>query len=236
MSDTSKAKSQAAAAAAALVQNGLVVGLGSGTTAELIVKALGRRVVDEGLRFTGVSTSDATTELAREFGIVLCELDDVSTIDINLDGADEIDQLFQMIKGRGGALLREKIVASVARRRVTVITADKRVNRLGMSAPVPVEVSALGCRHIDLRLQSLGAVTELRKTAEGSPFVTNNGNRIIDCGFRGIDDPAQLDQALQRTIGVFETGLFVNLCDLLIVGNDDGVQKIETGAFRASSF
>ena len=235
MPDPLSAKSQAAVAAAGLVQNDTIVGLGSGTTAELIVKELGRRVIEEGLRFTGVSTSEATADLARQFGIALRELDDVPTLDVNLDGADEIDSQFRMIKGRGGALLREKIVASVARRRVTVITTDKRVDRLGLS-PVPVEVSALGCHHIDLRLRSLGAQTVVRTTAEGRPFLTDGGNRIIDCRFRKIDDPEHLDHALKRTIGVFETGLFINLCDLLIVGDLDGVQTIETGACRVSSF
>ena len=235
MSDSEKMKSQAAIAAAALVQPGSIVGLGSGTTAALIVKALGRRIADEGLSLTGVSTSDATAALAREVGIPLRELDEVSAIDINLDGADEIDRQFRLIKGRGGALLREKIVVSAARRRVTVITSDKLVNQLGMTAPIPVEVSPLGCRHIELRLQSLGATTQLRLKLDGQAFETDGGNRIVDCRFHEIGDPERLDQALKRTIGVFETGLFIDLCDLVVVGADVGVQTIETGSSRVPS-
>ena len=236
MPDSSTPKSQAAVAAAALVENDAIVGLGSGTTSALVVKALGRRVHEEGLRFIGVSTSEATAGLARQFGIPLRELDEVEALDINIDGADEIDPRFRMIKGRGGALLREKIVAAVARRRVTVITSNKRVSQLGLTSPIPVEVSALGCHHIEHRLQSLGAQTTLRLAAVGTPFVTDGGNRILDCRFREIDDPETLDHDLKGIIGVFETGLFVNLCDLLIVGGEDGVQTIETGSARVSSF
>jgi ribose 5-phosphate isomerase A len=206
----------------------MTIGLGSGSTASLVVLALGRRVAEEGLQLVGVATSVATADLARSVNLPLRELDDVSALDLNLDGADEVDGSFQMIKGRGGALLREKLVVSAARRRVTVITQEKRVERLGQTMPIPVEVSGFGTGHIRRRLELLGAVTTLRTGAEGSPFVTDGGNRILDCRFASIDDASRLDSALQNTVGVFETGLFLKLCDVLVVGHGDHVDCIES--------
>lgn len=222
------AKLAAAQAAAALVEPGMAVGLGSGSTAALVVRALGERVANEGLRFVGVPTSVATADLAHALRIPLRELDDVEAVDVNLDGADEIDRSFSMIKGRGGALLREKIVASTARLRVTIITPEKRVDRLGSMAPVPVEVSSIGARHIERRLREIADSASLRLLPDGSPYLTDGGNRIIDCRFRSIDDPETLDAALQRVVGVFETGLFLKLCDVLLVGHVDHVERVET--------
>jgi ribose 5-phosphate isomerase A len=220
------AKDRAAEQGAALVEPGMIVGLGSGTTATVMVRRLGERIEREGLQFVGVATSTATAELARSLEIPLRELDDVDHLDLNLDGADEIDAQFRMIKGRGGALLREKIVASAARRRVTMITADKRVERLGVRMPLPIEVSAFGIRHVDRHLRALGSTPAIRADAAGSPFVTDGGNRILDCRFEGIDDPAALQLTLRQIPGVFESGLFLGLCDLLIVGHADRVEVI----------
>jgi ribose 5-phosphate isomerase A len=228
--DKDSSKLRAALAAAALVESGMVVGLGSGTTAVLMVRRLGERVEQEGLKIIGVATSETTAELARQWNIPLRELDDVAALDINLDGADEVNSQFQMIKGRGGALLREKIVASAANHRVTMITADKRVDRLGTTMPLPVEVSLFGVQHIERRLQQLGASTTRRRLPTGAPYVTDGGNAIIDCHFKTIDDPASLDRELQSMAGVLESGLFVNLCDTLIVGIGDDVEQIESGA------
>src|SRR5262249_42539209 len=158
--------------AAELVKSGMVVGLGTGSTAALMLQRLGERLEEEGLKIIGVPTSVATAEQARELGIPLRELDDVGVLDINLDGADEVDPDFRMIKGRGGALLREKIVACLAARRVTIITADKRVAQLGANALVPVEVSHEGLKHTERRLQKLGAETKVRQIASGSPYIT----------------------------------------------------------------
>jgi ribose 5-phosphate isomerase A len=226
------AKGRAARSAAELVESGMTVGLGTGTTAVLMLRRLGERIRDEGLEFVAVPTSVATAELARELGVTLRDLDDVPALDINIDGADEIDPQYKMIKGRGGALLREKIVACVARRRVTVVTHDKLVDRLGVGSPVPVEVSRMGVGHIERRLQRLGAETELRRGPDGLSFVTDGGNLIIDCRFPRIDDPADLDARLKSVVGVFETGLFIGLCDVLVVGRAQGVDQIETGARR----
>jgi ribose 5-phosphate isomerase A len=221
-------KQLVAAAAAQLVEDGMTVGLGSGTTAALMVEALGRRVASEGLRLVGVPTSVATADLAQSLGIPLRELDDVASLDLNIDGADEIDPRFQMIKGRGGALLREKIVASAARRRVTVITADKRVEQLGRTAPVPIEVSPVGVSHLAARLEALGATSTIRLGPDGARYVTDGGNLIVDCQFTTIEDAPALDAALQQIVGVFETGLFIGLCDLLIVGHADHVEQVDS--------
>jgi ribose 5-phosphate isomerase A len=221
-------KARAALAAAGLVQDGMIAGLGSGTTAALIVRRLAERVVGERLDMVGVATSVATATLARELKIPLRELDDVAAVDINLDGADEIDPQFRMIKGRGGALLREKIIVTAARRRVTVITDDKRVDRLGKSVPIPVEVSPIGVKHTERLLQLLGATTAIRRRPDGSAYLTDGGNEIIDCQFAAIADPSALDQELQCVAGVLETGFFIDLCDTLIVGSAMGVEQIES--------
>jgi len=227
MIDSSAGKKQAAKAAAELVKTGMVVGLGSGTTAIEVVRVLGDKL-REGLEIVGVPTSVATAELAHALGIPLRDIDDVDAIDLVIDGADEIDPSFRMIKGRGGALLREKIVACTASRRVIVVTPEKRVERLGAVAPLPVEVSPVGTRHIEARLRSLGARTRLRTVEDGTPFRTDGGNRIVDCYFPGIADPLGLDAGLQCLVGVYETGLFLGLCDVLIVGGADGAVVIES--------
>jgi len=228
MSDSEAAKIQAARSAAALVESGMVVGLGSGTTASLMVRQIGERVRTEGLHLVGVSTSIATADLARSLRISIRELDEVEMLDLCLDGADEVDPQFRLIKGRGGALLREKIVASAARRRVTIVTAGKCVERLGQTTPLPVEACFFGLRHTERKLRDLGATTSIRSQADGSPYRTDGGNAIIDCRFDPIDDPADLDGRLRQIVGVFETGLFVGLCDLLIVGYADRAEQVET--------
>ena len=227
--DTESAKSRAAVAGAALVRDGMTVGLGSGTTAALLVRRLAARVEAENLKITAVSTSDETTHLAGSLGITVYDLDEVLALDISLDGADEIDPAFRMIKGRGGALLREKLVASASSHRVTMITADKRVPILGTNAAVPVEVSSIGLRHTELRLQQLGCSTTMRRRSDGSLFTTDGGNRIIDCRFGQIADPQVLDSALQTLPGVLDTGIFIGLCDTLIVGTRDGFEQMESG-------
>ncbi len=177
-------KVNAAHAAADLVKHGMIAGLGSGTTAALMVRRLGERVEREGLKIVAVATSVATADLAGELKIPLRELDDVGKLDINLDGADEIDPQFRMIKGRGGALLREKIVATAALHRVTMITADKRVDRLGTNMPIPVEVSPIGVKHTERLAPSAWA--RRRRSASvptGLRYLTDGGNKIIDCRF-----------------------------------------------------
>lgn len=224
MIDTNPGKEQAALAAAVHVESGMLVGLGSGTTASAVIRVLGARVRDEGLKILGVPTSVATAELAHSLRIPLRDIDDVAAIDIVLDGADEVDPAFQMIKGRGGALLREKIVACAALRRVIVITPEKRVEQLGGVA-IPIEVSPVGTPHIETRLRDLGADTTLRRRPDGAPYQTDGGNKIIDCRFASIGDLHDLDVALQRVVGVYETGLFLGLCDLLVIGYPDHAEQ-----------
>ncbi len=226
---TGSPKFHAAVAGAALVRSGMVVGLGSGSTAALMVRRLGERIEEEGLRFTAVATSVETAQLAGSLGIPVYELDAVLALDINLDGADEIDPQFRMIKGRGGALLREKIVACASNQRVTMIVAEKRVDRLGSTVAVPVEVSPIGLKHTERRLQLLGCSTTIRRAPDGSYSLTDGGNQIVDCRFAPIDDPEALDRELQCIAGVLDTGLFIGLCDTLIVGADDGAEQYETG-------
>ncbi len=222
--DDDRGKVAAANAAADLVQDGMIVGLGSGSTATLVVQALGRRVASQGLQFSGVATSNATAELARSLQIPLRELDAVASLDLNLDGADEVDPNFQMIKGRGGALLREKIIATAARRRVNVVTPSKRVLRLGAHSPIPLEVSPIGVQHLMRRIQALGAEPNLRHHEDQSIYQTDGGNWILDCIVTQIDDPAVLHARLKQLTGVFETGIFIRLCDVLIVGDANGVE------------
>jgi len=228
MSDAERAKRRAAEAAAELVEPGMVVGLGTGSTAALMLESLGRRLAAESLTFTGVATSEATTRQARKLGIPLKELDQVGILDLNLDGADEVDHAFRMIKGRGGALHREKIVASSARRCVIMITPDKRVEELGRGISLPVEVSEFGLRHTERRLNALGARTTVREDSAGR-YRTDGGNAIIDCKFDLIADPELLDRELRLVAGVLDTGFFFNLCHLLIVGHDDRVERFEPG-------
>ena len=208
----------------------MTVGLGSGSTAALMVQFLADRMRREGLKITGVPTSRATAELASGLKIPLRDLDEVSTLDINIDGADEVDAQFRMIKGRGGALLREKIVASTSPRRVTMITQEKRVSQLGLVSAIPVEVSAFGLKHTERRLKDLGATTFIRLRGDGSLATTDGGNAIVDCKFPPVADPGSLDAQLQCVPGVLETGLFIGLCDTLIVGSSEGVEVIQTGA------
>ena len=210
----------------------MIVGLGSGSTATLMIRRLGERVAEEGLAFVGVPTSVATAELARDLGITLRDVDDVPSVDLNIDGADEVDSEYRMIKGRGGALLREKLVACVARRRVTIVSPEKIVPRLGIDSPIPVEVSRLGWRHVEQRLKKLGAATSLRRTPEGMMFITDGGNVIIDCRFSALADPETLEAGLKAVVGVFETGLFLGLCDVLVVGRAEGAERIVTQARR----
>ena len=222
-------KSRAAQAAADLVRDGMAVGLGSGSTSALMIRRIAERIAHEHLKITAVSTSEESTRLASSLGIRVLDLDDLPDLDINLDGADEIDPKFRMIKGRGGALLREKIVALASNHRVTMIDAAKRVERLGIHFPVPVEVSSIGVKHTERHLQQLDCSTTIRPGSDGSLYKTDGGNMIIDCNFGLIDDPESLDRELQCIAGVLDTGFFIGLCDTLIVGTEAGVDQIESG-------
>ena len=217
----SRAKQAAGEYAARLVEPGWTVGLGTGSTAAFLVRALGRRVREEGLVFRGIPTSTATRELALSEGLTLVSLDEVATVDLTIDGADEIDPALALIKGGGGALLWEKIVAAASRELVVIADAAKLVRVLG-HFPLPIEVVPTGWTHVRERVRALGAEVMLRKRADESPFVTDGGHYIIDAWFKRIEAPAVLAAELDRIVGVVEHGLFVGLAQRALIGQDGG--------------
>jgi ribose 5-phosphate isomerase A len=214
-------------AAATLIEEGMVIGLGSGTTATQMIYALGRRI-QEGLRITGaVPTSQASEDLARKLGIPITDLDTHPMLDLDIDGADEIDQQLRLIKGGGGALLREKIVASSARRFVVIADATKQVAQLGLHFPLPVEVVPFAAKPVTNRIEDLAATVQLRHSG-GNVFLTENCNIILDCYFaNGIADPNELDIRLHSIVGVVETGLFLNMAQRAIIGGSEGITVLE---------
>jgi ribose 5-phosphate isomerase A len=217
-------KQAAAEAAVALVENGMVIGLGTGSTATLAVDALGKRV-KQGLRVIGIPTSEHTAAQARGLGINISTLAEHSELDLTIDGADEIQRgTLDLIKGRGGALLREKVVASASRRLIIIADQTKLVDRLGAHFAVPVEVVQFGWQAAERKLQKLGAQTRLRPGPDEKPFVTDGGNFIVDCRFSPIEAPAALDQELNSVVGVVEHGLFLKMTSRAIVAGGDGVQ------------
>jgi ribose 5-phosphate isomerase A len=220
-------KQQVGEAAAALVEDNMIIGLGTGSTANQFILALGRRV-QQGLRIAGaVSSSQASHDLAVSVGIPVADLDTYPELDIYVDGADEIDPQLRLIKGAGGALLREKVVATAARRFVVIADTSKLVQRLGRLFPVPVEVVPFAVTPVRKRLEALGAVVTTRQHA-GQTFITENQNLILDCSFPdGIVDPVTLDAHLHAIVGVMETGLFLQLAKQAIIGGADGVRIIQ---------
>ncbi len=216
-------KRAAAARAIEEIENGMVVGLGSGSTAEIAVELLAAR----GLRIVGVPTSERTARLARRLGIALASLDEHPQLDVVIDGADQVERgTLTLVKGLGGALLREKIVASAARRMIVMVDDSKLVDRLGGRTPLPVEIVAFGWRSTLGRLAGRGLRPTLRGGAE-RPFVTDGGNLIADCAIAAIDDPAGLERELSGIVGVVETGLFIGLASRVIVGGARNVEVIE---------
>ncbi|MDG6093621.1 ribose 5-phosphate isomerase A [Acetobacter sp. AN02] len=220
-------KRQSAVAASALVGPGMVVGLGTGSTAALVVEELGRRMREEGLRFVGIPTSEATETLARQQRIELAGFATHQHIDLTIDGADEVERgsLF-LIKGLGGALLREKIVAAASERMVIVADDRKVVDHLGDHTPVPVEVVPFGWENTARRLEKLGAEVEARRTRDGQLFVTDGGNLILDCRFGQIADPAGLEHHIGDIVGVIESGLFIGYAAEAIIAGKDGVFRL----------
>lgn len=212
--------------AAAEVRPGMVVGLGSGSTAEAVVEALGRRLVNEGISFSGVATSHRTAELARSRGITLRTLDEIDRIDLGIDGADEIAPNLDVVKGRGGALLYEKIVAMSCDRYLIVAASEKEVDRLGTRLPLPIEIMPLGWRQTLARIEGLGLRPRLRKAANGfDPYVTDGGHWILDCDPSPIADPPALATALKGLVGVVEHGLFIGIADRVMVVDPDGAVR-----------
>jgi ribose 5-phosphate isomerase A len=226
-----RAKAVAAERAVEYVEDGMRLGLGTGSTAAWMVRALGRLVREDGLRVTGVPTSERTAGLARAEGIAVSTLEETPRLDLTLDGADEHDDALDLIKGGGGALLREKIVAAASDRMIVMADPSKRVATLG-AFPLPVEVAAFGWRAtlamVEERL--LGADVDARAATlrmDGdAPFRTDGGNLILDLHLGRIGDAAALADALLHVPGVVETGLFLGLCDTVVTGEADGTVTI----------
>ena len=226
-----RAKFAAAYRAAAFVEDGMRVGLGTGSTAAWMVRRLGERIRDEGLRITGVPTSDRTAELARGCGIPVVALEDAGWLDVTIDGADEADENLDLIKGGGGALLREKIVAAASDLFVVIADSSKRVEALG-DFPLPVEVTPFGWQVTQtmveeaLEGQDVDARIVTLRRVRGAPFRTDGGNVILDLALARIGHPHELSGSLLRLPGVVETGLFLDMADILVTGRDDGLVEL----------
>ena len=209
--------------AAARIEDGMLVGLGTGSTAEAMLRALGERVAS-GLRVTGVATSIRTADLARGLGIPLKELSEIDRLDLCIDGADEIDPALNLVKGRGGALLFEKLVARRADRYLIIATSEKLVPTLGIRMPLPVEVVPVGWTHTAESIAELGLKPKLRETSDGQAYVTDGGHYIVDCAWPADNqlDPGVLANALKLLTGVVDHGLFIGMADTALTVDPTG--------------
>lgn len=210
--------------AAEYVKDGMVIGLGSGSTFYWTLKKLGERV-EQGLNIKGIPSSRRTEGWAKEFNIPLTDFSQVSSLDLAIDGADEIDPNFQLTKGGGGSLVREKIVDMNAKKLIIIADESKLVSELG-KFPLPVEVLQFGWESTAAKIAQLGSEPVLRER-EGNVFVSDNGNFILDCHFGMIPDPEGLHLKLKQLVGVVETGLFINMVDMVIVSGENGVKVLE---------
>lgn len=214
---------------ASLVTSGMKVGLGSGSTAACVVQVLGKRWQEEGLRFVGVPTSIETAHLAQSFGIELTTLGACPELDLDIDGADEVTrQGFNLIKGLGGALLREKIVRYAAKKFVVVVDERKMVDQLGDHTPVPVEVTPFGWEATAKHLEKIGAKISIRLKKESKDFfLTDGSNMILDCNFGLITDPVKLEKEINTIVGVMECGLFIHCTDEVLIAGHDGLHHLK---------
>jgi ribose 5-phosphate isomerase A len=220
-------KQRAAEAAVAFVQSGMVVGLGTGSTANFFLQALANALRSGRLRdIRGVPTSVASDQHARELGIPLASLAECPHPDITVDGCDEVDPNLNVIKGLGGALLREKVVAQNSRRFIIIADASKRVSVLGTKSPLPVEVTQFGHEIQAAFFINLGATPFLRRTPDGAPFLTDNENYIYDCRFKQIDDARKLEDALLHRAGIVDCGLFLGMAERALIATDSGVEEM----------
>jgi ribose 5-phosphate isomerase A len=217
-------KKLAADAAVKLVESGMVVGLGTGSTAAFFVSALGKRVAQEGLRISGIPTSEQTAAHARSLEIPLTDFASHAQIDLTVDGADEVESgTLYLIKGHGGALLRENIVAAASKRMVVVADETKITGRLGSLVSVPVEVVPFGWQVTERQLAALGGNPSLRMGKDGKPFLTDGGHYIIDCAFGPMHDPKDVAHHLDHVVGSVEHGLFLKYASEVCVGGRAGV-------------
>lgn len=217
-------KQLAAEKAVEFIENGMTIGLGTGSTVSFLIKKLAQKV-DEGLKISVVSTSLASSKLAESLGIKITNFNDAGKIDLTIDGADEVDKKLNGIKGGGGALLFEKIVASSSKKNIWIVDSSKIVESLG-KFPLPVEVVPFGLNHTIKKLNENGYNPELR-TLDNQIFITDGNHYIIDLQLKKITDPVKLDIELKKLPGVLETGLFINIADLVIVGNSNGTEILK---------
>jgi ribose 5-phosphate isomerase A len=231
MSDQNAWKQAAAEAAVKSVKSGMVLGLGTGSTAAFFVRALAQRIAAEGLQVSGISTSERTADLARSLNVPLTSFAEHIRIDLTIDGADEVElgTLF-LIKGLGGALLREKIVASASERMIVIADETKVVERLGSKSSVPVEVVRFGWQVTESRLQRIGAKTTLRAGTDGKPLVTDSGNYIIDCAFGPMQNPKETAHHLDHVVGLVEHGLFLGIASEALIAGPEGVRTLVSAA------
>ncbi len=222
--DPESLKRQAGEAAASLVEDGMVVGLGTGSTVKYTIEALGQRVAD-GLQIVGIPTSEATEQLATKLGIPLTDLDNHPDVDLTIDGADEFDPELRLIKGGGGALTREKIVARQSKRMVVVADARKEVDVLGSTFALPVEVIRLGLTPVKQLLERHGATVHVRMHGD-AVYHTDNGHPILDAKFDAIENPEALELELEMHPAVVCSGLFLGICDTVYVAREDGVATV----------
>lgn len=225
MLDQKDMKRMAGEKAIEFVEDGMILGLGSGTTVEYFLKKLAQRV-SEGLDVKCIPSSNHTRKIAKDCDIPLTTFEEHQEIDLTVDGADEVDSNLNVIKGGGGALTREKIVAYHSKKVIIIIDESKIVKALGIDYPVPVEVVKFGWTATKKILEQFGCTVEFRKIMDET-YITDNGNYILDCDFGKIDNPEQLEQELNVIPGVVENGLFINLVDEVIVGSKQGIMSLE---------
>ncbi|RCW50605.1 MULTISPECIES: ribose-5-phosphate isomerase RpiA [Halanaerobium] len=214
-----KAKKLTGERAAEYIKDGMIIGLGTGSTAYYAIKKVGE-MVKNGLKIKAVPTSKETAKLAAAEGIELVELSDVKSLDLTIDGADEVDPDFNLIKGGGGALLREKIVASATDQLIIVVDESKLVEHLG-AFPLPVEVTPFSWQYTQQMIEKFSCSSKIRKE-NGEIFVTDNGNYILDCDFGKIEDPVKIAVELNKLPGVVENGIFAEMAEIIVVGYNDG--------------
>lgn len=227
--DSAKLKQQAAEQAVDRLTGGMAVGLGTGSTSYFVVESIGRRLREGTLRgIVGIPTSERTAEQAKKLGIPLVTFESHPVLDAAIDGADEVAPDLSLVKGLGGALLREKIVAGSAKRFIVVVDETKLVEKLGTKAPLPVEVTPFGWEVLPARIRALGGEPALRKTEDGKPYVTDGKNYILDCRWpSGIDRPDRIQSELKRMVGVVETGLFIGMASEVIVAGAAGIRTLK---------
>ncbi len=224
--DRDHLKKLAAYRAVEEVEDGMILGLGTGSTAAHVLERLGERVV-RGLAVAGIPTSERTAIQARRLGIPITSFAEHHRIDLTIDGADEVERgTLNLIKGLGGALLREKIVAAASARFIVVVDDEKLVDRLGEHTPVPVEITRFGWQATARALERLGCIAELRHAVADQPYVTDGGNFILDCRFRSLAGPAAIERKIAMTVGTIESGLFVGRSSAVIIASAAGIEVL----------